>query len=72
MVTVKGKTGRKYEVRETVYGTRNIVYRLYYGGIFLAGSDQRGPNGESSSSLEITIARADARCEELGIEISVD
>jgi hypothetical protein len=70
MVTVRGSKERKYEVRSQLYGTSNLVQRLYYGGIYLAGTDWKGPNGESSSTLEITIERADKRADELGIEVS--
>lgn len=70
MTTVKSnKSGRKYDVQNTLYGTSCNVYRLYYGGIFLAGTDVRGPRGESSSTIEDTIIRADIRADELGIEI---
>jgi len=67
MTTVKGKTGRKYEVQSTRYGTRLLVQRLYCGGIYLASTDDRGPNGESETSLEITIERADDRADKLGL-----
>ncbi len=70
MVTVKGSKGIKYEVKSTLYGTRNLVQRLYFGGIFLSSTEEKGPNGESSSSIETTIRRADERCENLGIEVT--
>ncbi len=70
MITVQGSKGRKYEVRSQLYGTSNLVQRLYYGGIFLASTESRGPNGESSSSMEVTIERANARADALGIEVS--
>ncbi|MBA7495082.1 hypothetical protein ES702_05661 [subsurface metagenome] len=69
MTTVKGSKGRKYDVECELFGTRNLVHRLYFGGIFLASTDQRGPDGELSSSLEITIERANKRVDDLGIEI---
>ena len=69
MTTVQGTNGRKYEVRSELCGTRNLVQRLYYGGIYLAGTDQAGPQGESSSTIEVTIERADERADALGIEI---
>jgi len=34
------KTQRTYDVEHTLYGTRNHVYRLYYGGIYLTGTDR--------------------------------
>lgn len=69
MTTVQGADGRRYEVQSQLYGTRNLIHRLFWGGIFLASTDQRGANGESSSSLETTIARADERATKLGIEV---
>ena len=69
MTTLQGSKGRRYEVQSTLYGTRNLVQRLYYGGIFLAGTDQRGPAGESSTTLEDTIDRANQRADALGVEI---
>lgn len=70
MVTITGKSGRMYEVKSQLYGTSNLVHRLYFGGIFLAGTDCLGPEGESSSSLETTLERAEERVSKLGIEIS--
>jgi hypothetical protein len=69
MVTVMGKSGKRYEVQSQLYGTSNLVHRLYYGGIFLAGTDQPGPQGESCSTMEQTIDRADARVAALNIYI---
>jgi len=69
MVTVLSKSGRRYEVRSQLYGTSNLVHRLYYGGILLASTDQTGDAGESSSSMELTIERADKRAGQLGISI---
>ncbi len=70
MTTVQVSKERKYEVRSQLYGTSNLVQRLYYGGIFLASTDWKGPNGESSTSLEVTIERANERADLLGIEVS--
>ncbi len=70
MITVRGVKERKYEVRSQTYGTRNVVNRLYYGGIFLASTEERGEEGESKSSMEQTIKRADERTEKMGIEIT--
>lgn len=70
IVTVKGKNGRRYEVETTLYGICNLTHRLYYGGIYLAGTNEPGPNKESSSSMKITIQRADNRVDELGIEVA--
>jgi hypothetical protein len=67
MVTVLAKSGRRFEVRSTQYGTTNLVHHLFYGGIFLAGTDRRGDAGESSSTMELTIERADKRADQLGI-----
>lgn len=73
MTTVRSKkTGRVYSVKSQLYGTSNLVQSLYLGGIFLAGTGSRGPSGESSTTLEDTIARADARADDLGIEIDDD
>lgn len=73
MITVTSlKTGRRYEARTTQYGSSNIVTRLYYGGIYLAGTDQPGMNGESSSSIELTIFRADQRAANLQIDLGED
>jgi hypothetical protein len=69
MTTVQGSKGRRYEVQSTLYGTRNSVHRLYFGGIFLASTEQQGIWGESSSTMEVTIARADDRADALGIEV---
>ena len=62
ITTVKGSGGRRYEVRSTLYGTSNLVQRLYYGGIYLGGTDV-------SVTMEATIEAANKRVEELGIEI---
>lgn len=70
MTTVTGSKGRKYEVRTKQYGMSNTTYMLYYGGIFLAGSDVLVPKGQSCSTLEVTIERANERADALGIEIS--
>ena len=70
MVTVKGSKDRRYEVRSQLYGTSNLVLSLYYGGIFLASTDQSGPNGESCSTYEQTIERANLRADVLDIEVS--
>lgn len=70
VTTVKGSNGRRYEVTSLLYGSRNWVHNLYYGGIFLAGTGRKGPRGESSTSMEVTIERANARADELGIEIT--
>ena len=59
----------RYEVQTTLYGTRNLVHRLYLGGIFLAGTDEKGPNNESSSSMETTIERANTRNDVLKIRV---
>jgi len=69
-VTVKGENGRRYEVLSELYGTRNMVHRLYYGGIFLASTDQKGPAGESSSSMEVAVRKADEMVKTLGIEVA--
>lgn len=69
------KTNRTYDVEHTLYGTRNDVYRLYYGGIYLAGTDSPGchPDPEvqkqSSMSIELAIEVADIRAEKLQIQI---
>jgi len=70
MTTVQGSKNRKYEVRSELYGTRNLVHRLYYGGIFLASTSELSPTGGSSSSMEDTIARANERADQMGIEIT--
>ena len=70
MTTVLGGKGRKYEVKSELYGTRNLVHSLYYGGIYLAGTDQKGDKGESSSTMETTIKRANKKADDLGIEIN--
>ena len=72
MTTVKGKSGRRYDVEHTLYGTRNHEYRLYFGGVFLATTASGGPNGESSTTLEDTIIRADDRADRLGLEVKKD
>ena len=69
MTTVTSKmSGRKYEVRDTLYGTSNLIYSLYYGNICVAvtkGASQcPGP-----ITIEEAVIAADARVEELGIEI---
>lgn len=69
-VTVQGSNGRRYEIRTQTYGTRSVVQRLYYGGIYLASTDDLGPNGESNSTLETTIERANERAEQLGILVA--
>lgn len=71
MTTVTSKSGRKFEVREDPYGKNNhYYYRVFYGGIYLTTTGERGPKGESSTSLEIAIERAEKRVEVLGINIS--
>jgi len=70
MTTVQGSKGRKYEVRSQLYGTQNLVHRLYLGGIFLSATSERGPHDSSSSSMEITLERANERADKLGIEVS--
>jgi len=72
MTTVRGKSGRRYDVEHTIYGTRNHEYRLYFGGVFLATTASGGPKGESSTSFEDTIIRADERAERLGLEVGKD
>jgi len=70
MVTVKSsRTGRVYEVRSQLYGTSNLVHRLYFGGIFLASTGAQGLN-VPSHSWEDAIAIADERSIKLGIEIT--
>jgi len=64
MTTVRGKNGRRYEVRSTLYGTSNLVQRLYYGGIYLAGTEKSG------QTIESAIERADKRVEDIGIDVS--
>ena len=66
MTTVKGKTGRVYEVQSQLYGTSNLVHRLYFGGVYIAGNT--GAN--TDVRLEVLIERADARADALGIELS--
>jgi hypothetical protein len=69
MTTVTSKaTGRKYEVRHTLYGTSNNVYSLYYGGIWLASTEQSCNN--SDGTLETAIINADARVAKLGINVT--
>ena len=68
MTTVQGSKGRKYEVQSRLFGTNHWVYTLFYGGILLASTNKPGPNGESSSSIEVTIERANKKADDLGIE----
>ena len=70
MVTVTGSKGRKYEVKSTLYGTSNLVHRLYYGGIFLAATGSRGLNCGPDWTMADAIKAADQNVEILGIEIS--
>jgi hypothetical protein len=69
------KSGRSYDVEHQLYGTRNHVYRLYYGGIYLAGTDKPRMHYDekvkiqSSMSIEETIEVADIRADQLGIKI---
>jgi len=70
MTTVKSqKSGRVYEVRSQLYGTSNLVHRLYFGGIFLSSTGSQGGN-VPSNSMEDAIRIADKRADELGIEVS--
>ena len=70
MTTVKSsKTGRVYEVRSQLYGTSNLVHRLYFGGIFMACTGSQGLN-VPPNSMENAIEIADRRSVELGIEIT--
>jgi len=69
MTTLRGSNGRRYEVQSQLYGTSNLVHRLYFGGVFLAATDERGPGEQSSSTILQTIERANHRAEEMGIEI---
>ena len=70
VTTVKGSDGRRYEVKSVLHGRSNWVQSLYYGGIFLATTMSPGPKGQSSSSMEVTIERANAKVDKLGIEIT--
>jgi hypothetical protein len=70
MTTVKSqKTGRVYEVRSELYGTHNLVHRLYFGGIFMSSTGSQGLN-VPSNSIEDAIEIADKRSSALGIEIT--
>lgn len=64
MTTVKGKSGRVYEVRSQLYGKANLVHRLYLGGVCVAANT--GAN--TDVSLEALILRADKRAEGMWLE----
>jgi hypothetical protein len=67
--TVKSfKSGRKFEVRSHLYGTSDLVQKLYYGGIFMCQTGSQGLNC-GSLTIEEAIEKADDRAEKLGIEI---
>ena len=68
MTTVTGKNGCKYEVRDRLYGTSNLVHRLYLGGVYLACTGSQGLN-VPSLSIEDAIAKADKRAESLGLAV---
>ena len=70
MTTVQGSKGRRYEVREQLYGTSNLVQRLYFGGVFLSSTSESAENGANSSSMMETIKRANERADEMGIEVA--
>ena len=70
MTTVRDNKGRKYEVRSTLYGTLNLVHRLYFGGIFLAATGSRGLNNGPDWSMEDAIAAASEAADRMGIEIT--
>lgn len=65
MTTVKGKSGRKYEIQSQLYGTANLVHRLYYGGVCMAANT----GASTDVSLEALITRADDRADALGISV---
>ena len=69
MTTVQGSKGRRYEVRTTIYGTSNIVNRLYFGGVFLAADGTHGLN-VPSVSLEEAIEKANHRADILGLQVT--
>lgn len=70
MTTVTSKSGIKLEIREDPYGNNgNCYYKLFYGGIYLTTTGERGLNNESSTKLEDAIVRAETRALALGIEI---
>lgn len=71
MVTVQHASGRRFEVRSQLYGTSNLVHRLYYGGIFLCQTGSQGHNA-GTLTMEDAIERANARAERLGIETEED
>jgi hypothetical protein len=69
MITVVHPTsGRRFEVQSQLYGTSNLVHRLYFGGIFLCMTGSQGLNCPTYS-IEEAIEQANARAEKLGIEI---
>lgn len=69
MTTVKHQTsGRVFEVRSQLYGTSNLVHRLYYGGIFMSQTGSQGLNCPVWS-IEEAVEQANNRAEKLGIEI---
>jgi len=63
VTTVKGKSGRRYEVRAQLFGTRSLVYYLYYGEVFLSSTLARGDIADA-------IKAADEKAEEIGIELT--
>jgi hypothetical protein len=69
MTTVTGSKSRRYEVQSQLYGTSNLVHRLYYGGIYLAGTDILEDGTIRNTSIDATIERANHRADSLGIEM---
>jgi hypothetical protein len=70
MVTVQGHE-KRYEVRSELYGTRNLVHRLYYGGIYLTTAGGINSTRPALTMAEAIVA-ADKKVEELGIQIVED
>ncbi len=70
MTTVQGSNGRKYEVRSTLYGTSNLIHRLYFGGLFLAATGSRGLNAGPDWTMLDAIEAANKEADKMGIEIT--
>ena len=69
MTTVTSKkTGNKYEIESQLYGTSNLVHRLFFGGIQVATTASCS-TAKPSLTLTEAIIVADKKSEELEIEI---